>query len=689
MIRWTGIRQRVALAAACGAFAALCGALAGCGEETPTAPRGESTVIAPGVFVADERTGLSLVEAGDSVLVFDALGAIPKIRSGSIVVGTDGEGYIRRARSVVVSGNRIFIGTLPGALADAVVTGVLDARTSIEFSGAAAARGGFDRCVLVEAAPGVSLSGDGLDLSNLILFAGDSGGVASSATIVTGRVEFAPAIDLSLRMIPGKLHRFRAGAEGDLRLGCEARFEASGPVRKSGIAPVASVRKAFVLSIGPVPVVEVVALSIVARFDVSSDSAFAGEAGIDFGGHVRAGVSLENGVWSRSFDASPSFVPRPFHYDGRRDARLELAIEPRISVEFYGVPSVDLAFGPSFGLAESDEGLPVLVWELFASFDGTAGFEAGALDRRTPRYDSERLRCCRATFASGPFRTDDYVYIGQWKIEAEGGALTYPRGIALSGAGDVYVTDAWNGDVQKFTSDGAFLLRWGGAGTGDGQFDSPEKIAIDEDGSVYVVDGGNNRVQKFSPDGTFILKWGSEGTGEGEFLAPVGVAASGGVVYVTDGRNNRVEKFSTSGAFLGAWGEYGAGPGQFNGPMGIAVSPLDGSVLVADCQNHRIQRFSPDGEPLAMWGSYGTGDGQFDCAIDVTAAAGAVFAADLGNDRFMRFAPDGTFETELGTSGTGDGQFDHPEAVAVDAHGDVYVVDARNMRVQRFAPIAR
>ena len=80
-------------------------------------------------------------------------------------------------------------------------------------------------------------------------------------------------------------------------------------------------------------------------------------------------------------------------------------------------------------------------------------------------------------------------------------------------------------------------------------------------------------------------------------------------------------------------------------------------------------------------------DDQFDCAVDVTAAAGgAVFAADLGNDRFMRFTRDGIFETKLGTRGTAPGQFDHPEAVAVDSRGYVYVVDSRNRRIQEFAP---
>jgi tripartite motif-containing protein 71 len=60
--------------------------------------------------------------------------------------------------------------------------------------------------------------------------------------------------------------------------------------------------------------------------------------------------------------------------------------------------------------------------------------------------------------------------------------------------------------------------------------------------------------------------------------------------------------------------------------------------------------------------------------------------ADLGNDRFVQLAPDGSFVTTLGTPGAGEGQFDHPEAIAVDGSGNVYVVDSRNRRIQKFAP---
>jgi DNA-binding beta-propeller fold protein YncE len=677
------------------ALAAGCAAVAGCGSETPTEPRsgGSAARVSRDVFVVDEESALSLVYADDSLLVYDVPYTLPAIPANAVIVGTDGGGYIRRARSVLVDGKRLIVRTTNAVLTDAVIAGALDTTISIGFSGSGeAARNAGDRQELVAAARGVSVSGGGLDLSNIVLFSGESEGALSSVTIASGRIEFEPAIDLSMRIVPGKLLAFRLNAEGDLRLGCDVEIEAGGRFSISRGTPLATVRRTVVRKIGSVPIVAVVTMSFVAGFDVSSDSACASRLGIEIAGPAQCGMRLEGGAWSRTFAATPSFVPRPFLFDGREGARIALTVEPRITIEFFGLRCADLAFGPTFGLIERDEGFPVLAWELFASYDGAGRFDRGALDRTAAPYDTGPLRCCDATLASGPFRTDSYIFVRQWGNEATSGdgVFLYPKGIAVDAAGDVYVTDNWRNDVQKFTADGAFLLRWGGAGTGNAQFDSPEKIAVDENGDVYVVDGGNNRVQKFSPSGSFILKWGTEGTGDGQFRSPVGIAARGGFVYVTDGRNSRVQKFSATGDFLKAWGSYGTGPGYFNSPMGIAVSPEDGSVLVADCQNSRIQRFSAEGALLAAWGMYGAGDGQINCAIDVAfGAGGAVFVADLGNDRFEQFAGDGAFVTKLGVRGTGEGQFDHPEGVAVNASEDVYVIDARNRRVQEFAPRIR
>ncbi len=60
--------------------------------------------------------------------------------------------------------------------------------------------------------------------------------------------------------------------------------------------------------------------------------------------------------------------------------------------------------------------------------------------------------------------------------------------------------------IQKFSSDGRFLLNWGTSGDGDGQFYNAEGIAVDGAGNVYVAEMINHRVQVFDSNGRFLRK---------------------------------------------------------------------------------------------------------------------------------------------------------------------------------------
>ena len=113
--------------------------------------------------------------------------------------------------------------------------------------------------------------------------------------------------------------------------------------------------------------------------------------------------------------------------------------------------------------------------------------------------------------------------------------LSAPYGVAVDGAGNVYVVDVNLESVLKFDGSGNYITQWGGYGTAIGQFHYPEGVATDSSNNVYVVEFVNNRVQKFDSNGNPLAQWGSSGTNNGQFNGPVGVVTdSSNNVYVAD-----------------------------------------------------------------------------------------------------------------------------------------------------------
>jgi len=68
--------------------------------------------------------------------------------------------------------------------------------------------------------------------------------------------------------------------------------------------------------------------------------------------------------------------------------------------------------------------------------------------------------------------------------------------VATDASGNVYVTDDAH-RVQYFDAAGGYLLSWGMAGTGPGQFSYPGGVAVDSAGNVYVSDYDTDTIQKF------------------------------------------------------------------------------------------------------------------------------------------------------------------------------------------------
>ncbi|MGI9585304.1 MAG: hypothetical protein ACR2N7_06905, partial [Acidimicrobiia bacterium] len=95
---------------------------------------------------------------------------------------------------------------------------------------------------------------------------------------------------------------------------------------------------------------------------------------------------------------------------------------------------------------------------------------------------------------------------------------------------------------------------WGMDG-GDQEIPTIGGVSVDDAGHVYVVDETSNmNVQKLSTDGEFVTKWGGPGSGDGQFDYPHGIASSASEVYVAD-YTNRIQRFSASGALISTIGE--------------------------------------------------------------------------------------------------------------------------------------
>jgi len=166
--------------------------------------------------------------------------------------------------------------------------------------------------------------------------------------------------------------------------------------------------------------------------------------------------------------------------------------------------------------------------------------------------------------------TADGAYVTQWGRQGDrDGQFQSPGDVATDAAGNVYVVDSSRALVEKFTSDGKFVTAWGKkpSGTGrEGQFLNARGIAVGPGGTIYVADTG--RIQKFTSDGKFLLQYPSP-QDKVEF-DPVDVAVdNAGNIYVTDGSGNgqRVLEFRE--------GPPPGQPGRF-----FTVARISGTVLV-------------------------------------------------------------------------------------------------------------
>lgn len=137
----------------------------------------------------------------------------------------------------------------------------------------------------------------------------------------------------------------------------------------------------------------------------------------------------------------------------------------------------------------------------------------------------------------------------------------FTAGLAIDSSNNIYVADAQNAVIRKITADGfgSTLSGYPGAsgyaeGVGSAaRFNQPMGVAVDAAGNVFVSDSWNGVLRKITPSGQTSLVAGVPGFGgfvEGlgtvaKFNNPIDVAIdTNGVLYVSDRGNLRIRKIA-------------------------------------------------------------------------------------------------------------------------------------------------
>ena len=104
--------------------------------------------------------------------------------------------------------------------------------------------------------------------------------------------------------------------------------------------------------------------------------------------------------------------------------------------------------------------------------------------------------------------------------------------VAQDSQGNYYVSEYGDYDrIQKFDSNGKFLLEWGGHGTNPGEFLRPQGLFIDESDHLWVADAGNHRIQVFDATGDaakLVRQFGTQGDELGQLSYPYDLFLKGG-----------------------------------------------------------------------------------------------------------------------------------------------------------------
>ena len=328
--------------------------------------------------------------------------------------------------------------------------------------------------------------------------------------------------------------------------------------------------------------------------------------------------------------------------------------------------------------------------------------------------------------------------------QATSAELNYPQEVALDGSGNLYIADINNSIVRRVVLSTGIITTYAGTPQTAGfpsngvlatstMLSGPIALAVDTGGNLFIADQNDDvvcRVDFNSKDITIVAGTGNSGySGDGgpataaTMRVPDGAAVDGaGNLYIADAENaairevfsptnpntpNQITTIVGNGTF-GFNGDGAAGTStELTNPAGLFVDSTTGNLWIADYWSNRVRLYTASTKIVTtVVGSGAVGDGGLATGPSVSLyyprnpaldASGNLYLVDAQNDRIREVsAADQTISTVVGngipcaqpTLPCGDGglainaSLFMPRTVTVEPSGNLLVADDGDLRIR-------
>lgn len=291
--------------------------------------------------------------------------------------------------------------------------------------------------------------------------------------------------------------------------------------------------------------------------------------------------------------------------------------------------------------------------------------------------------------STGAFAEERPLYFKRLELPIVEDAIGYPRAVTADPrTGEVFVSDTRKNRILIFDTDGFYRHEIEGGAV----FSAPTDLAVDSQGFLFVLANHESRrtLIQLDFDGLFlreIVPSGLPGDREAPALLSLAITADGERLFALDEKNYVVWILERDGGVRGA---IDLGPGlDEQHKREIIPGKVDvygDRVLVAESSARKIHIFDLDGNPVADVGASGTSP----CKLGFPTAAALDAAGNLliiDQQRMVILRWDPRRNRCLGDYyglGSAPGFLYYPLDIALDRAGQAYVTQGYEGRVQMY-----